>query len=188
MAVFIAHIAHLLAVLTLFHLTLVIFPRSSTSGFALSAGILHILSPAGLFLSAPYAESSCAFLSFLGSLLFTKSRPQSGTAIITQDILLLLSGVVFGAATALRSNGILNGLLLLEEALRTLHDLTHGLNVTKLRRLIFAGLGGICVGMGFLLPQYIAYIEYCATSHTLSRQWCDRLLPSIYVFVQDHYW
>jgi phosphatidylinositol glycan class V len=187
-AICIAHTAHLLSVLTLFGLTRAIFPSSSTSGLALTAGLLHILSPAGLFLSAPYAESSCAFLSFLGCLLFTKSRASSGTASFAQDILLVLSGVVFGAATTLRSNAILNGLLLLEEALRTLHALTHDLHVTKLRRLISAGLSGLCVGVGFMLPQYIAYVEYCTASGTQPRQWCDRPLPSIYIFVQDHYW
>lgn len=186
--IFIAHTAHLLSVLTLFSLTVAIFPSSASSGSALTTGLLHILSPAGLFLSAPYAESSCALLSFLGYLLFTKSRPSQGPPTVGHDLLVLAAGVVFGAAATLRSNAILNGLLLLEEALRLLYDLRYGLYVAKIRRLLAAGLGGLCVGVGFLLPQYLAYVEYCAPSDTQPRPWCDRLFPSIYTFVQDHYW
>jgi GPI mannosyltransferase 2 len=187
-AICIAHTAHLLSALTLFSLTSALFPSSTSSGFALTAALLHILSPGGLFLSAPYAESSCALLSFLGCLLFTKSRSSSGASSTGHDLLVLAAGVVFGAACTLRSNAILNGLLLLEEALRTLYDLTRGLDLAKVRRLLAAGLGGLCVGVGFLLPQYIAYIEYCTQSDIQPREWCGRTLPSIYTFVQEHYW
>lgn len=188
MAICIAHTAHLLSALTLFSLTSALFPSSTSSGFALTAALLHILSPAGLFLSAPYAESSCALLSFLGCLLFTKSRTPSGATTTGHDLLVLAAGVILGAATTLRSNAILNGLLLLEEALRTLYDLTNGLHLANVRRLLAAGIGGLCVGVGFLLPQYIAYVEYCTPSDIQPREWCERNIPSIYTFVQDHYW
>lgn len=185
-AISIAHTAHLLAVLVLFRLTRALFPRQS-SGFALTASLLHIISPAGLFLSAPFAESSCALLTFLGCLLFTKSLSQERPA-FGRDLLVLASGVTFGVATTFRSNAILNGLLLLEEALRTLFSLGHGINLAKTRRLIATGLGGLCVAVGFITPQYIAYSEYCTHPSIDRREWCGRTPPSIYPFVQDHYW
>ena len=189
MAVAIAHTAHLFSVLVLFSLTLAVFPRSQP-GFALTTAILQVISPAGIFLSAPFAESSCALLTFAGILLFTKSFSRTDDMESAgQDILLFLSGILFGIATTFRSNGIFNGLLLLEEASRTIFRLMNGFRVSTLRRLVLTGLGGLSVAAGFLLPQYIAYNEYCEhSSPQASRPWCERTLPSIYTFVQDHYW
>ena len=188
--VVIAHGAHLLSVLVLFALGITVFP-SSNSGFALTAALLHIISPAGLFLSAPFAESPCALMTFSGVLLFAKGLAARGQPTAWQDLLVLLSGVSFGIATTLRSNGIFNGLLLLEEAFRTLFSLRYGFRVSTVRHLIATGLGGMSVGAGFLLPQFIAWREYCYQPNAdanLSRPWCQKPLPSIYSFVQEHYW
>ena len=183
-AIIIAHSAHLLSVLVLYHLTLAIF--AGAAGTALTAAALHIISPAGLFLSAPFAESSCALLTFSGCLLFTKSF---GPNSLGRDLLVLASGVLFGVATTFRSNGLLSGILLLEEAFRKLYFLRHGFHLSTVRRLFATGLGGVAVAVGFLLPQYIAYAEYCGqSSSNAPRPWCDRTLPSIYTFVQVHYW
>jgi len=171
----------------LFRLTLAVFPEPS-SKLAFTAASLHIISPAGLFLSAPYAESSCALLSFAGCLLFTRSLGSNGSTEAGHDVLVLLSGVAFGIATTFRSNGILNGLLLLEEAFRMLWRVKSGFQMASLRRLLATGLGGLSVAVGFLLPQVIAYNEYCGNLVVNSRPWCERTLPSIYTFVQDHYW
>jgi len=186
-AICIAHCAHLLSVHMLYQLTLAVF--ASTAGFALTAACLHIISPAGIFLSAPYAESSCALLTFSGCLLFTKSFDVKGRLSAWQDLHVLLSGILFGIATTFRSNGILSGLLLLEEAFRTLFLLRNGLRLSTIRRLLAAGLGGLAVLVGFLLPQYIAYQEYCGqSSANMKRPWCARQIPSIYSFVQSYYW
>jgi len=185
-AIVIAHLGHMLSVLVLHQLTLAIFPETSAVA-AVTAGF-HIISPAGLFLSAPYAESSCALFSFLGCLLFTKSLGRKEEWSAAKDSLVLISGVCFGIATTFRSNAILNGLLLLEEAFRTLFVLKNGLHFSTVRRLAATGLGGLAVAFGFLLPQYIAYSQFCSDSTAPKRIWCDRSLPSIYGFVQDRYW
>jgi phosphatidylinositol glycan class V len=184
-AIVIAHISHLLSVLVLFSLTSAVFPNEN-SGFRFTAAFFQIISPAGLFLSAPFAESSCAALSFAGILLFSKSFNLRGRPSASQDLLVVISGILFGIATTFRSNGILNGLLLLEEAIINLLKLQHNLNLTTLRRIAVAGVGGMCVGIGFMFPQYVAYSEYC--NEETSRPWCRRTFPSIYTFVQDHYW
>jgi phosphatidylinositol glycan class V len=175
-------------VFALFNLSLVVFPGFPPE-YAFIAALLHIISPAGLFLSAPYAESSCALLSFTGCLLFTKSLISKPHSTASQDIFILASGICFGIATTFRSNGILNGLLLLEEAFRSLFQLRHGISITGVRHLAATGIAGMGVAAGFLLPQYIAYTDFCGKSDaTESRPWCGRTPPSIYTFVQDHYW
>jgi len=105
---------------------------------------------------------------------------------LVQDFFVLASGISFGIATTFRSNGILNGSLLAEEAVRTLLLFRHGFRLTTIRHLVATGVGGLAVAAGFLLPQYIAYSEYC--NIYASRPWCEKTLPSIYTFVQDHYW
>ncbi|EMR82639.1 putative gpi mannosyltransferase 2 protein [Botrytis cinerea BcDW1] len=165
-------------------------PHRQVERFALVTALLHIISPAGIFLSAPYAESSTALLTFLGAFIFAKSF-ESGESNRTlgHDLLILISGVVFGLATTFRSNALLNGLLLLEEAFRILLSLSNGFNIFAVRRLIITGLGGMCVGIGFLTPQYIAYQEYCGVTDIVNpRIWCSNTLPSIYAFVQAFYW
>jgi phosphatidylinositol glycan class V len=187
-AIIIAHAAHLASVLVLFHLSLAVFPGFK-SRFALTTATLHIVSPAGLFLSAPYAESSCALFTFSGALLFAKSFVSKGKAAASHDLFVLASGILFGISTTFRSNGILSGLLLLEEAFRVVISLKEGFETAKFRRLILTGIGGMCVGAGFFVPQFIAYNEYCGQENALLlRPWCGERIPSIYTFVQEHYW
>lgn len=188
-AVCLAHFSHLCSVLALFYLTRAVFRGPHNRSFALTTALLHIVSPAGLFLSAPYAESACSFLSFTGYLLFCKSVAPGGNYGIMHDGFVILSGVFFGLATFCRSNGIFSGILLLEEALRLIPKLSQGLKISVIRHGAATGLGGILVALGFLVPQYVAYEEYCQNLDGSNRAvWCGRAFPSIYTYVQDHYW
>ncbi|POS84416.1 hypothetical protein EPUL_004833 [Erysiphe pulchra] len=184
--VLIAHTTHFLSVILLFTLTLRIFTGQNLEIFAFCTACLHIISPAGVFLSAPYAESPCAFLSFAGILVFAVSFDAKKS--LSQDFLILISGALFGIATTFRSNAILNGLLIFEEAVRTLWDLKNNFRFSSIRHLLLTGVAGLFVGSGSIIPQYIAYSEYCAENLAVKRPWCDRIFPSIYQFVQSYYW
>ncbi|CAN8098103.1 unnamed protein product [Discula destructiva] len=190
------HVCHYLSSLVLYQLGLSIWADSS---WALASALLHVLSPAGLFLSAPYAESPCSLLSFAGWLLLVRSC--SGAASrrpIARDALTLLAGISFGLATWFRTNALLNGAPVAFEALRTLYHLVEdpepGSSVSHIRRLIVLGLAGIFVAAGTLIPQYFAYRTYCMASVSDAgagspiRPWCLNLVPSIYNFVQREYW
>ncbi|PQE33905.1 GPI mannosyltransferase 2 protein [Rutstroemia sp. NJR-2017a WRK4] len=185
--VLVAHTAHLLSTFCLYRLSLNLF---ISKRYALTSALLYIISPAGIFLSAPFAESSCALFTFAGIYCFTNSfGAENGNNTFGHDILVLLSGISFGIATTVRSNGLFSGLLLLEEAFRVLFSIRDGLHLAKIRRLIITGLGGMCAGAGFLLPQYLAYQEYCGgAGHESTRSWCTNMFPSIYTFVQEYYW
>lgn len=183
----IAHVAHCISVFVLYSLAHAVFPKKQDRKLAFLAACLHIFSPAGLFMSAPYAESTHALFSFVGSLLFVLSFSQSGASSGLQDASILLSGVMYGLATIVRSNGILNGMLFFEEAVRLLYSMTKSVTFAKTRRLLAVGIAGVCTALGFVIPQYIAYGQFCMNTND-PRIWCLRSIPSIYSFVQDHYW
>ncbi|KAI9846257.1 MAG: ER membrane glycoprotein subunit of the GPI transamidase complex-like protein [Sclerophora amabilis] len=196
-AIVIAHVSHLLSVLVLYHLTRTVFrrPRTDPERLALLSAALHVISPAGLFLSAPYAESLFSWLSFLAHLLYAQSLAGTGRDGWKRDARVVLSGFLFGAAGTVRSNGLLGGLLFLCDAslivFRGLREF-QSIGLPALRRLAALVLGGCLVASGMLIPQWIAYDEFCrrpasSTSAGL-RPWCGRLVPSIYSWNQDHYW
>lgn len=185
----IAHVSHVLSVLVLYQLSNSISLASSATPraarkFAFVAACLHIFSPAGLFLSAPYAESTFALLSFSGYFLFHYAAVATTSSnVCKRDASLVLAGLCFGLSNTIRSNGLLNGMIFPEEAVRALLSF-------RVQRLLAAGLGGALVGLGFLLPQAIAYQHFCVNTGDVgaSREWCTRSVPSIYTFVQAHYW
>jgi phosphatidylinositol glycan class V len=181
----VANVAHLLSALVLYRLGRVVWRDHTLS---LVAALLHVISPAGLFLSAPYAESSFALLSFSGYLVFALGcRADQRPA--CRDLYTILAGVLFGLATLFRSNGLLNGTLFAWEVLRQLPRLRQGPTVDSLRRLLALGVGGVCVAAGSIGPQAAAYWRFCSgVSGAELRPWCRGYLPSIYTFVQQHYW
>lgn len=190
-----AHGFHLLSCLMLYQLTWTISPATSDpsrSNSALLAACLHIISPAGLFLSAPYAESAFSFFNFIGFYLYAKSldaqlEGRKGKG----DILVVLSGVVFGVATTLRSNGILSGVIYGVEVISELASFIYVTsNNFKLRRLGAVILGGVLMACCAIVPQYLAYVDYCVKIHRIEdrRSWCSHHIPSIYAWVQSHYW
>jgi phosphatidylinositol glycan class V len=184
----ISHISHWLSVIVLYGLTRALCPGPKSKKLAFITACLHVLSPAGLFLSAPYSESTFALLNFTGALLFVQSH---GHPSALNDSYVMFAGACLGCATTIRSNGLLNGIIFLEEAFRVFFSLKDGLHISRIRRLGFTVVGGILIAVGFVFPQYIAYQQFCgqpALGHIPPRIWCQRTLPSIYTFVQDYYW
>jgi phosphatidylinositol glycan class V len=179
LAIVVSHVSHLVTVLALYHLTLRL---SRDVRVALVASLLHIVSPAGLFLSAPYAESPFACLTMLAHLLAINSFD----ATLKADLSLIGAGVLYGISTLFRSNGLISGLLFAVAAVSAfLSFVTQG-RAVDVRRLIAAIIGGVCVAAGSGVPQYYAWQTYCSLGSP--RPWCSRLIPSIYTFVQEAYW
>ena len=193
--VLVAHTCHLLSVHMLYQLSRVVFltPHSGEyTKFAFIAASLHVISPAGLFLSAPYSESLFAFLSFLGFYCYAQSlRVGSHYSLWVENLNILLSGLLFGFATSVRSNGLLNGLIFGYDITRCAPSLLQsGDRSITLSRILTAACGGALVALGFLLPQYLAYDEFCVAAGMTedSRPWCYGWFPSIYAWVQSQYW
>ncbi|KAK0708276.1 GPI mannosyltransferase 2, partial [Lasiosphaeris hirsuta] len=208
--VVVANASHLLSTVVLYRLGLFVWrPAHHPQGslLALIAALLHVISPAGLFLSAPYAESSFALFSFTGYFLYARSCLSSGPW--SRDGFVVLAGLFFGLATAFRSNGILNGVPFAWEFLELLLSFTSALFIGRshrptaavadtFRRLAALGIGGVAVAAGSLIPQAVAYQQFCSGSSDAEapggdalqprRPWCEDYFPSIYAFVQQHYW
>ena len=194
-AIILAHVFHLLSVLMLHELTLTVCLKSTTtkvSSFCVLVASLHIISPAGIFLSAPYAESPFSFLSFTGFYLYAKAMLKHADGKQSQrDLLVLISGFVFGIATTFRGNGLFSGLLFVWDALacgtRILRSTDAASNFRSLLSVLISGLSMACIAV---LPQYLAYAEYCVRESADSniRPWCSNWPPSIYAWVQAKYW
>jgi phosphatidylinositol glycan class V len=179
-------------VITLYSLVLRIIPaeQERKREVAFIAACLHTVSPAGLFLSTPYGESTFAFTTFLGTLCYIRAQEQhylpSQQSHLTRPAWILLSGISFALSTLFRSNGLLHGTIFLSDAITCLRAFFKAPNASNLTRLLATILAGSFIAIGFALPQVIAYFQYCTPE--LSRQWCAHFPPSIYSWVQKHYW
>lgn len=190
--ILISHLAHLFSVLILYRLARILLGPQNNPNTPFIAAALHVLSPAGLFLSAPYAESLFSALNFTGITCYVLARQTAmaaGAWTRTQDAYMLFSGVVFAGATLIRSNGLLNGLIFLYDVVHVLPRVfAFELDMHDARRVAVTCAAGAILSFGYTVPQFTAYDEFCKYSSHGARPWCDKLLPSIYSWVQSHYW
>ena len=192
--IIIAHLCHLLSVLLLFRLSKAICLDQSEMAadrFALLAAAFHVISPAGVFLSAPYAESAFALFNFSGFYAYTISRNELKRAQggMKRSVAMVAAGCCFGLATTLRSNGLLSGSLFVWDAVESAWWVLTGYRITfALQRLCVTLAAGSVMALGTVVPQYLAYMEYCGNSAQDRRPWCSNWVPSIYAFVQNRYW
>lgn len=163
-------------------------PLSAAKSFALLTSALHILSPAGLFLSAPYSESLFSLLSMIGYYCYGISfQAASRSAAWRSNIFLPVSACFLGLSSMVRGNGILGGILFFFDFIYCLASLPTGLTMALFSRIITLGLSGVLVGIGMSIPQVIAWKQFCY-GDVNKRSWCAHWVPSIYVWVQEHYW
>ncbi|KAG0639341.1 hypothetical protein HOY80DRAFT_1074595 [Tuber brumale] len=176
-AVLLANLAHALSTAVLYAITREVFP--SDGKLPLVAALLHVISPAGLFLSAPYSESLFALLSFLGLYCYVRGY-------------VVVSGAWMFLATMVRSNGLLNGVVFLLDFWRVgWRFVVEGEGGWRaVGSLVGLGVGGLLIGAGLALPQWLAYRRYCLAGLGAGelRSWCNNTVPSIYFFVQERYW
>ncbi|KAH7135829.1 GPI mannosyltransferase 2 [Dendryphion nanum] len=189
-----SNICHLISVLVLHRLLRLIVNRPQERQLPFIACILHILSPAGLFLSAPYAEGLFSALNFTGMLCYVIARTTAhsmGAWGFYQDAYLLGSGLFFALASLFRSNGLLSGLILLYDVIHALPAILTGQwSRHDARRIGVTCVAGSFIAAGFIMPQFLAYRIYCTVqgNNENVRPWCNRIIPSIYTWVQSHYW
>lgn len=183
----IANASHLLSVLSLYALTLSLIPKQNPqrSKTALLATVLHIVSPAGIFLTAPYSEGLFAVLNITAMWLYSSAYSEQ-TFSCSEAVATVSAGVVWGVASTVRGNGVLSGTILAYRAVTLLGTLP---SPAGLLRMIFTVMAGILVALGYIVPQWIAHQQYCSQgAMTTAPVWCSRIPPSIFTYVQAHYW
>ncbi|KAG9078827.1 ER membrane glycoprotein subunit of the GPI transamidase complex-like protein [Ceratobasidium sp. UAMH 11750] len=127
----------------------------------------------------------------------------------------LIASLYFALATSFRSNGtVLTGFILyhllarpvFEDLVSNLSGKT-GLNCphvatavlrslqqTRLQTIIYAFALSVVVVAPFITHQYLAFLAFCVGPDSASlnalypRPWCSARIPSVYTFVQSHYW
>jgi len=179
-------------VITLYSLVRRIIPAEPKrkQEIAFITSCLHTVSPAGLFLSAPYGESTFAFTTFLAILCYVRAQEKhfkvTEQSHLPKQAWILLSGFGFALSTLFRSNGLLHGTIFLFDAITCLRSCFKAPNASNLAHLTTTILAGSLIAIGFALPQAIAYFQFCTPKP--SRPWCSHFPPSIYSWVQKHYW
>ncbi|UPX15343.1 ER membrane glycoprotein subunit of the GPI transamidase complex-like protein [Ascochyta rabiei] len=190
--IIVSTVCHCFSVLVLYKLlTLLTGAGRQQSRVPFVASVLHIFTPASLFLSSPYAEALFSLLNLTGMLCYAESRAAANRASInTREVAHKLgSGLLFAMATAIRSNGLLSGLILLYDVARYLPQLfSMRIKVQDVCRVIVTCASGALIAIGFVGPQYLAYLDFCGTGNSTVRPWCKKSIPSIYSWVQSHYW
>lgn len=190
--ILLSHTAHWLSVVQLWALaTALVADRSSDFAIPFCAAALHTFSPAGVFLCAPYSESTFAFLSMSGFLGYSHAIQYFHRGQAFRGCTAMVgAGLSFGIASIVRGNGILAGIPYLIEAIAAgLAILLQGFTMTRFSRLVSVIVGGMFVGIGMLIPQVLGYREYCLGRNAGARRpWCELTVPSIFSWVQTHYW
>jgi phosphatidylinositol glycan class V len=184
--------SHLLSVIVLYRLLTMTVGSRQNEQISFIGAVLHVLTPASLFLSAPYTEAMFSLLNFTGMLLYVQSKlkAQSRFSSIHEDACKMGSGIFFAAATLMRSNGLLSGLVLLYDVGKYLPRIVSmQLTVHDVRRIIVTCVAGCIVALGFVWPQYLAYTKFCTGDRSIDGPpWCQRTVPSIFTWVQSRYW
>ncbi|KKZ66117.1 hypothetical protein EMCG_01153 [[Emmonsia] crescens] len=185
-----SHACHYLSVLSLYGLSRNVFgDGDGNHALPLLTAALHVISPAGAFLSAPYGESVFSLLNFTGFYAYVSALNDDRRGyMIARDVKFLVAGGLFAVVTTIRSNGVLSGILFAYDAVLGLRSIvSNGISLSQIHRMFFVVVGGSLIMLGVVGPQYRAFTMYCQNAD-VHRSWCDNTIPSIYTFVQSYYW
>ncbi|KAK5108213.1 hypothetical protein LTR62_008669 [Meristemomyces frigidus] len=187
--------AHFAATVILYNFVHFLTPASDTRKrqLAFTTACLHVLSPAGIFLLAGYHESAFALLNFLGLYCYATAVDNRfatyADAYQIDAVWTIFAGFWFGLASMVRSNGLLSGIIFAWDAvamLPRLPDILRTRDTERITRFTATIVAGTLLAIGFVAPQVSGYLHYCTAGET--RPWCNKFPPSIYSFVQSHYW
>lgn len=175
----ITNVCHFLAAVVLFHYTRLVFQNArifSPDRMAWASLLLFVMSPAAMFLTAPYSEAIAALSSFSSLLLREKALALKYGSARVNAPLYVLSGIAAALAYGFRANCLLIGLVYVYDLFARPLRISHILP-------IFAGL---ILGAALVLSQAANYVAVCYG--TDRGEWCHSRIPSLFAYAQAHYW
>ncbi|CDS01042.1 related to GPI18-mannosyltransferase [Sporisorium scitamineum] len=141
---------------------------------AYTAAVLSMFAPsAGTTLASPTPESFFSFASLVGMLHLESSDALGWTQVAATSFW-------FAVATGFRANGTL---LVGYVAFKLIGEARSGKPVLAALKLLLSAM--VCVSPSVLFQTW-AYSRFCLSG--VDRPWCADRVPSIYAFVQSHYW
>lgn len=178
--------AHFAAAVVLHHYTRAVFAGArlfSPARMAWAALVAFVLSPAGVFLTAPYAELAAALCSFGCLHLRERGAAQMSRA------LYVASGAAAAAAYGCRANCLLLGGVYL-------FDLAGGETwwavpapMAAARRTVprwWAVAAGLVLAAALVVSNAVSYVAVCGAGDR--GEWCDAAVPVLFAYAQAHYW
>lgn len=189
----IANICHFLSCVVLYYLSLKIFTSntlfiSRAERIALLSSLFYVISPAGVFLTAPYSESLCSLLCFSALLLRELSMNRSSynniyskTCLkpsIIYKLVYIFSGSLISLAFGVRANSLLFGILYLYD----FYEFT--IRNKSFKDSVLSILAGSQLMAAFLFANLFAYKTFCPARG----EWCFERIPSLFSYAQSHYW
>lgn len=186
-AIVFSNASHFFSALALYRLSTLVFNNTEPirQAIPLVSAVLHVLSPAGLFLTAPYSESLFSLLTMTGYCLYAQAGKSRGG--MPRNLGLFMSAILLSVSCTVRSNGILHGIPFLVDFILELRQLSHNFSLAPLLNIVALGICGLLIAGGFVFPQAIAWRQFCLNT-PMKAIWCQNTIPSIYFWVQDRYW
>lgn len=170
-ATLLANLAAVFSPLLLYRLTLRV---TRDAQLAYTAALLSIFAPsAGTTLAAPTPESFFSFASLVGLLCIEHGGSVSWNAAVGASFW-------FAVATSFRANGTL---LVGYIGYKLIREVREGRVVSAGLKLVVST--AVCVAPNVLFQAW-AYSRFCVQE--AARPWCKATIPSVYTFVQSHYW
>lgn len=193
LATLVSTIASIASTIIFFLLTLHL---SDSINYSTLVSLLHTFSPAPSTQVVPYTEPFYALFSFAAIYLQVVSTTKYNKRI--PFIIKILAALLTALATSFRSIGVIQTLQWIPDYYQQviqLLPLVHSKKITALIRLGVYSFQTLVLALitcsPFIYDQWKAYQHFCITplrSDQSIRPWCSNRIPTIYGFVQAHYW
>lgn len=191
LSIFFSNLFHVLSIILLYFYTIQFFSDRSVKKekqdkylkkLAEKTCIIAILFQSNGFQISNYSENISIFTTLISLYFYNKSIEYVGSEkkkTISNPIYYILSGLFSAMAFMFRSNLLFLGIIYLKDLI----DFVFSKKLQKFPALLSI-LAGSQILISYLIRDVTATNKFCTQKH----DWCQKLLPSLYLHVQKKYW